>query len=147
MKFAFTFVIIAFAFLTEELWAQKVPSKAKSPIHYSKSVKSNKKPSHRNHRKHKKQITQRLKKTKPISVFVFTNEKGSVVIRLPKAKLKAYKLIIYDTDLSHLFTIQKIPETELILEKGNFLHEGWFGYELFEEGKLLEKKQFYIPKN
>ena len=144
MKIACTLLILCIICFNEGLWAQKPRPKAKASLHYSKSTKSKKKPAYKKKKKH---YSHRSKKIKQGSEFVFTNEKGSVVVKLPKAKLKAYKLIIYDTDLSQLFTIQKVPETELILEKGNFLHEGWFGYELFEEGKLLEKKKFLISKN
>ncbi|MDP1845064.1 MAG: hypothetical protein Q8K64_16745 [Sediminibacterium sp.] len=144
MKNVCTILILFIICFNEGLWAQKQRPKTKAPVHYSKSTKSKKKPTYK---KRKKYHSHRSKKIKQGSEFVFTNEKGSVVVKLPKAKLKTYKLIIYDTDLNQLFTIQKIPETELILEKGNFLHEGWFGYELFEEGKLLEKKKFLISKN
>lgn len=144
MKIACTILILFIICFNQGLWAQKISPKAKATVHYSKSAKSKTQPANK---KRKKNYSHRSKKIKKDSEFVFTNEKGSVVVKLPKAKLKTYKLIIYDTDLSPLFTIQKVPETELILEKGNFLHEGWFRYELFEEGKLLEKKKFLISKN
>jgi len=33
------------------------------------------------------------------------------------------------------------------LDKANFLHAGWFRFELYENGQLKEKHRFYIPKD
>ncbi|MFZ2784239.1 MAG: hypothetical protein WAZ36_07555 [Sediminibacterium sp.] len=78
------------------------------------------------------------------SKFVYTDARGYLVIALPKAAINRYKLIIYDTNGSILFTIEHIRETELIVEKVNFLHSGWFNFELLENGLLLEQNRFYI---
>lgn len=78
------------------------------------------------------------------SKFVYTDARGYLVIALPKAAINRYKLIIYDTNGSILFTIEQIRETELIVEKVNFLHSGWFNFELLENGLLLEQNRFYI---
>lgn len=78
------------------------------------------------------------------SKYVYTDAKGYLVISLPKAAVNQYKLIIYDTDGSILFTIGHIREPELIVEKVNFLHSGWFNFELFENGLLMEQNRFYI---
>ena len=78
------------------------------------------------------------------SRYVYTDAKGYLVISLPKAAINQYKLIIYDSNGSILFTIEHIREPELIVEKVNFLHSGWFNFELFENGLLLEQNRFYI---
>ena len=45
-------------------------------------------------------------------------------------------------------TIAKtVKESYITLDKANFLHAGWFWFELYEEGKLKEKHRFYIPKD
>jgi len=80
------------------------------------------------------------------SKYVYTDTKGYLTISLPKAAVNQYKLIIYDTDGSILFTIEHIRETELIVEKVNFLHAGWFNFELFENGLLMEQNRFYIQQ-
>ncbi len=78
--------------------------------------------------------------------YLTISANGNIYINLPKAKQLKYKLVIFDTDNSTLFTIEKISEVEIILEKNNFLHAGLFKYVLFEEGKLLEKSYFNIKK-
>ncbi|MDD2791589.1 MAG: hypothetical protein PHD73_00310 [Sediminibacterium sp.] len=78
------------------------------------------------------------------SRYVYTDAKGYLNISLPKVAMNQYKLIIYDTDGSRLFTIEHIREPELIVEKVNFLHSGWFNFELFENGLLMEQNRFYI---
>lgn len=78
------------------------------------------------------------------SRYVYTDARGLLVIALPKATVNRYKLVIYESDGSVLFTIEQIREPELIVEKVNFLHTGWFNFELFENGLLLEQNRFYI---
>ncbi len=81
------------------------------------------------------------------SKYLFLGVNGNIYIVLPKAKQLTYKLIIFDLDNSNLFSIERIQETEIIIEKNNFLYAGQFKYELYEEGKLIEKNTFIIQKN
>jgi hypothetical protein len=39
-----------------------------------------------------------------------------------------------------------VKEVQLVLDKADFIHAGWFSFDLFEDGKLKEKNRFYIPK-
>lgn len=151
MKITFIFILFLLnSCFTQANFAQKQPPKSKSTLQ-SKKITSNKK-NKRIHKKkysykRKKHHSYQFKKNANLSAFVFTNSRGAVTIKLPKAKIKTYKLVIFESVNSPLFTIQRIPETELILEKGNFLHEGWFTFDLFENGKLLERNKFFISKN
>ena len=81
------------------------------------------------------------------SKYVSIGPNGNIYINLPKANQLKYTLVFFDTDNSTLFTIEKIKETKIIIEKNNFLHVGWFKYELFEEGRLIEKDKFQIEIN
>ena len=81
------------------------------------------------------------------SLFIFTNPEGNVSILLPLVKQHKYRIIFYDEDLSELFQIKTVKESELILEKLNFMHSGWFSFELFEDEKLKEKDKFFLAKN
>ena len=45
-----------------------------------------------------------------------------------------------------LFEINKVTDTYLILERVNFKHAGWFHFEVFENGKLIEKNKFQVAK-
>jgi len=90
---------------------------------------------------------EKYSKDKKLSNYLYVVTNGNIYINLPKAKQLRYKLVIFDADNSTLFIVEKITEVEIILEKSNFLHAGLFKYELYEEGKLLEKSYFNIQKN
>lgn len=80
------------------------------------------------------------------SVYIFTNNKGYVTIRLPEIKQHRYHVVFYEEDGSELFRIKSLKETELILDKTDFMHAGWFFFELFEDDKLKEKNKFLLTK-
>jgi hypothetical protein len=80
------------------------------------------------------------------SAYVFTNARGYVSILLPQSKQHRYRIVFFDEDNSELFQIKSIKETELVLDKANFMHAGWFSFELFEDEKLKEKNKFYLAK-
>lgn len=81
------------------------------------------------------------------SQYVFTNREGNITIELPYAREKKYRLEIFDENKKHLFSVNKISDTELIMEKVNFMHAGWFFFELYENDKLREKNKFYVAKD
>lgn len=80
------------------------------------------------------------------SVYIFTNGKGYVTIRLPEVKQHRYHVVFYEEDGSELFRIKSLKEPELILDKTDFIHAGWFFFELFEDDKLKEKNKFLLTK-
>ena len=80
------------------------------------------------------------------SVYIFTNLKGYVTILLPLAKQHRYRIIFYDEDGSEIFQIKSVREPELVLDKTNFVHAGWFSFDLFEDDKLKEKNKFFLQK-
>ncbi|NIG57255.1 hypothetical protein [Chitinophaga sp. Cy-1792] len=81
------------------------------------------------------------------SNFVYTTADGNVNIKLPDAPKKHYSIKFYEAGGTFLFEIEHVKLASLILEKAIFLHAGWFNFELFEEGKLKEKWNFFIPLN
>lgn len=81
------------------------------------------------------------------SVYVFTNAQGYVTISLPLVKQHAYHIIFYEEDGSELFRIKTIKDAELVLDKANFIHAGWFHFELFEDNKLKEKNKFQLQRD
>ena len=80
------------------------------------------------------------------SMYLFTNDAGNLKIKLPQANIHKYRIKILDETGSELFEIKNITDNELFLEKGNFFHAGWFGFELYEDDKLKEKNKFYLQK-
>ena len=80
------------------------------------------------------------------SSFLRIDNKGNLLLLTPKASQLKYSIIFYSIEKNKLFSIDLIPETALLIEKGNFLKEGWFEYELIEAGKSIERKKFFIQK-
>ncbi len=80
------------------------------------------------------------------SFYVYTNRDGYVFLNLPDAERKKYSIKFYEDDGSFLFEIQTIKEPALTLDKTNFLHAGWFRFELYNEELLVEKNKFYLAK-
>lgn len=84
---------------------------------------------------------------KPIKAkpAVFVNEHGYVTLSLPFVKLHNYRVVFF-ADANEIFQVKAIKEPELILDKTNFIHAGWFSYELFENEKLMEKGRVFLSK-
>lgn len=88
-----------------------------------------------------------LKKPEFISsYYVYTNKDGYVFLNLPGADKKKYHVKFFDEDDGFLFEVKNIKEPALTLDKTNFLHSGWFKFELYDDDKLIEKNKFYLPK-
>lgn len=81
------------------------------------------------------------------SNFIFSNKTGNVTILVPQAKIRNYNIIFFNEEGDELFEIKHIKETELTLDKTNFMISGWYYFELYEDKKLLEKNKFYLPKD
>jgi hypothetical protein len=84
---------------------------------------------------------------KPIwkpSVYLFTNEKGLIRLMLPLAKQIKYKIIFYDVKGKIILQIERVKESDLIIDKSNFRKAGWIFFELFENDQLKEKNKFYL---
>ncbi|MEO7523279.1 MAG: hypothetical protein ABIT58_04255 [Ferruginibacter sp.] len=75
---------------------------------------------------------------------IFTSKDNNIVLYLPDAGSKKYSAKFFTESDSLLFELTKLNEEYLILEKVNFIHAGWFHFELFESGKLVEKNKFQI---
>lgn len=89
----------------------------------------------------------RVEAFKP-SLRVFTNRDGYVRINLPEEeKSKKYSIKFFEDDNTFLFELKELKEHDFKLDKTNFYHAGWFRFELYENGKLLEKYKFYLEKD
>jgi hypothetical protein len=44
-----------------------------------------------------------------------------------------------------MFHMRNIKEPQLLIDRSNFLHSGWFKYDLYEDEKLKEQNRFFIP--
>lgn len=81
------------------------------------------------------------------SVFVYSNPQGHVVLALPVDKSQVYTLKFYKEDGTPVFTMNKIRESFLTIDKTNFIQSGWFRFELYENNLLKEKHKVFIPRD
>ena len=81
------------------------------------------------------------------SKWVYTAKDNNVVLYLPGALAKKYTAIFFDELENKLFELTNLKEEYLIIEKVNFIRSGWYRFELFESGQLVEKNKFFIPKD
>lgn len=81
------------------------------------------------------------------SAYVFTNLKGNVSIQIPLVKQHRYRIVFFDETGLEIFQIKLVKEQDLILDKTNFMHSGWFTFELYENDKLKEKDKFFLAKD
>ncbi|HMK25064.1 MAG TPA: hypothetical protein VK483_03475 [Chitinophagaceae bacterium] len=82
------------------------------------------------------------------SLHVFTSRDGYVRINLPDdEKSKKYSIKFFEETGVFLFELKEIKEKDFKIDKTNFYHAGWFRFELYENGKLLEKHKFYLEKD
>ncbi len=78
---------------------------------------------------------------------IFINNNHLVVIHLPDAVIKNYSARFFDEKGKKIFEITGLKEEYLMLEKANFMHSGWFTFELYRNGELVEKNKLFIPKD
>ncbi|MES1221755.1 MAG: hypothetical protein ABUT20_40030 [Bacteroidota bacterium] len=81
------------------------------------------------------------------SLHVYTYKDGNVRINLPENDDKKYNIKFFDENNSFVFEIKEVKQTPVLLDKANFYHAGWFKFELYEDGKLIEKNKFKITKD
>ncbi len=82
------------------------------------------------------------------SLHVFTNRDGYVRVNLPDdEKAKKYSIKFFEEDGTFLFELKEMKESDFKLDKTSFYHAGWFRFELYEEGKLIEKHKFLLEKD
>lgn len=81
------------------------------------------------------------------SKFIFTEKDGNIKIALSEASVKVYSVKFFEEDNVEIFEIKRIKDPLVILDKSNFVHSGWFFFELYEDSKLKERHKFYVPKD
>lgn len=79
------------------------------------------------------------------SGFIYANKEGNLVMVLPEPARKHFTLKVSREDGTIVFVMRNIKESELLIDRSNFFHSGWFNYELSENGKTREKNKFFIP--
>lgn len=81
-----------------------------------------------------------------ISPYVFMGKYGNIHLSLPDAGRRHYSVKFFDDSDKLLFELSAIKDPAMILDKTNFIHSGWFHFELYEDNQLKEKNKLFIPK-
>ena len=80
------------------------------------------------------------------SSTIFTAKDNNIIIHLEEAASKKYSVKFFDEAEKFLFELTKLREEYLIIEKVNFVRTGWYRFELYENGLLIENNKFQILK-
>ncbi|MGN6618347.1 MAG: hypothetical protein ACTHJ5_14330 [Ilyomonas sp.] len=81
------------------------------------------------------------------STHFFVDRTGTIRVNIPKTEEKRYSLTVFEADgKTELFNIKHFPDSPLMLDKTNFIHAGWFVFDLMEDGKLKERNKIFIQK-
>lgn len=81
------------------------------------------------------------------SQYVFTSKDGFINIKLPNANTHHYRIVFFEEDGTELFEVPRVKESSLILDKANFIHSGWFLFDLYENGTLIERNKFFVSRD
>lgn len=79
------------------------------------------------------------------SALIFTNKEGDLIVALPDAIKRKYSLKVYNEGGMLFFIMKQITEAQLLVDRSNFFHSGWFRYELYDGTQLKEQNKFFIP--
>jgi hypothetical protein len=81
------------------------------------------------------------------SLFVYTHPDGNIRIQVPnRARLSNYRIKFFESDKRFLFELKNLPAPNFQLDKINFLHGGWFLFELYEDARLIEKHKLHLDR-
>jgi hypothetical protein len=81
------------------------------------------------------------------STYIYVTREGYINISLPEVAAKKYRIKFFEENGASLFEINNVKESPLIIDKSNFVHAGWFLFELYEDNSLKEKNRLYLPKD
>lgn len=87
------------------------------------------------------------------SKYVYAYKDGYVQVDLPgedkepgSKPTKKYNIKFFDAEDNFLFELKDIKNRHFKLDKTNFYHAGWFKFQLYEEGKMIEMHKFFLSK-
>lgn len=81
------------------------------------------------------------------STNIYTDREGNVIVSLNNAPDKRYSIKFMGPNDEPLFSVGQVKEKLLRIDKSNFLESGWYWFELYESGQVIERNKFFIPKN
>ncbi len=82
------------------------------------------------------------------SLYVYAQSDGNIRIDVPnKKRYSSYRIRFYEPDKQFLFELKQLPAASFQLDKTNFLHSGWFLFELYEDTRLIERHKVLLEKD
>lgn len=76
---------------------------------------------------------------------IFTDKEDNIVIKLPDIKKSSYLIKFFNEDYKQLFEVKNLQDDYIVIEKVNFIHAGWYIFEIYKNGLLFEENKFFIP--
>ena len=81
------------------------------------------------------------------SLFVYTHPDGNIRVQVPnRARLARYRIKFFESNQRFLFELKNLPAPDFQVDKTNFLHGGWFLFELYEDNRLIEKHKLFLDR-
>lgn len=78
---------------------------------------------------------------------IYADKDNNIVINLPNIRQDNYLIKFFTEDYKPLFELKNLAEDYLFIEKVNFTHAGWYTFEIYKNGLLLEENKFNISKD
>lgn len=63
---------------------------------------------------------------------------------LPQTNKRKFNLQVWKENGQTIFHMKNIRESQLLIDKSNFIFSGWFKYEISEGERVKEKGKFFI---
>jgi hypothetical protein len=78
---------------------------------------------------------------------IYTGRENNVIIDLPDAEKKSFAVKFYEDSGKPVFEMNRIRDAWTVVDKTNFIHAGWFRFEIYDKGKLSEQGRFMLPRD
>jgi hypothetical protein len=75
---------------------------------------------------------------------IFTDKDNNIVTKLFNVKGNEYIIRFMTEDYKLIFEIKNPPDDYFVIEKMNFRRSGWYQFEIYKNGFLLEENKFFI---
>ena len=81
------------------------------------------------------------------SRFVYTNNNQTIILDFRQTQLQEIRVRFLDEQGYPVLELNELPESLLYLERYNFRKSGWYSFEIYEQGKMVEKSKIYVARD
>lgn len=78
---------------------------------------------------------------------VYTNNNQTIILDFRQTQLQEIRVRFLDEQGYPVLELNELPESLLYLERYNFRKSGWYSFEIYEQGKLVEKSKIYVARD